>query len=126
MNIKHITPKACTKKLEQTNKGEVFRFANSSTPYMRIQYDGNEIFDAYHHYYDLEDAIADSIQVFDKDLYQWNDNTLDYEYYQDDSVLTQMCGYVNLATGEVFMSHQDEEVVVVRAELTIEDVRSPD
>jgi hypothetical protein len=37
-----------------------------------------------------------------------------------------MCGYVNLATGEVFMSHQDEEVVMVRAELTIEDVRSPD
>lgn len=126
MNIKHISPKDYTKKLGQTNKGEVFRFANSSTPYMRIQYDGNEIFDAYHHYYDLEDAIADSIRVFDEDLYQWLNDTLDYEYYQDDSVLKQMCGYVNLATGEVFMSHQEEEIVVVRAELTIEDMRSPD
>lgn len=121
MNIKHITPKSYTKKLGQTQKGEVFRFANSSTPYMRIQYDGNEVFDAYHHYYDLEDAICDSVQVFDEDLYQWNNDTLDYEYYQDDSVLKQMCGYVNLATGGVFISHQDEEIISVRANLTIED-----
>lgn len=121
MNIKHITPKAYTKKLGQTDRGEVFRFANSSTPYMKIQYDGNEVFDAYHHYYDLEDAIADSIQVFDEDLYEWDNDTLDYEHYQDDSVLKQMCGYVNLATGGVFISHQDEEIVAVRAELTIED-----
>ena len=121
MNIKHITPQSCIKKLGQITRGEVFRFVNSSTPYMRIQYDGNEIFDAYHHYYDLEDAIEDSIKVFTEDLYEWNEEGINYEHYQDDDVLRQMCGYVNLATGGVFMSHQDEEVITVRANLTIED-----
>ena len=84
MNIKHITPKSCTKKLGQTEKGEVFRFVNSPTPYMRLPFDGNEIFDAYHHYYDLEDAIEDSIAVFEEGLYAWNKEGLNYEYYQDD------------------------------------------
>ena len=124
MNIKHITPKSYSKKLGQTEKGEVFRFANSPTPYIRIQFDGNEIFNAYHHYYDLEDAIGDSTEVFNEDLYEWQDEgegPLNFEYYQDDEVLKQMCGIVNLATGEVFMSHQDEEIISVRAELTIED-----
>ena len=124
MNIKHITPKSYIKKLGQTEKGEVFRFADSSTPYMRIQFDGNEIFAAYHHYSDLEEAIYDSIAVFDEYLYDWQDKgegPLNCEYYQDDSVLKQMCGIVNLITGKVFMSHQDEEIISVRAELTIED-----
>ena len=124
MNIKHITPKAYTKKLGQTQKGEVFRFVNSPTPYMRVQFDGHEIFDAYHYYSDSEDAIYDSVAVFNEDLYDWQDKgegPLNFEYYQDNEVLKQMCGIVNLATGEVSMSHQDEEIISVRAELTIED-----
>jgi hypothetical protein len=123
MNITYNTPTPKTKTLEVIPNGEVFRFPNGKTPCMRINYDGNEIFQAYHYYCDIEDALDECIIVHEEELYAWDNKQeqLDYEYYQQSEALKNLIAYVCLGTGKIYISHKDEQVVPLKANLIIDE-----
>ena len=128
MNITYNSPTPQTKKFGDIPNGEVFRFPDRKTPCMKINYNGNEIFQAYHFYYDMEDAIEDCIAVHNEELYVWNNKQeqLDYEHYQEADVLNHLLAYVSLDTGKIYVSHLDEQVILLKANLIIDEMRSPD
>ena len=123
MQITYNTPTPHTKTLDDMTHGEVFRFPNSKTPCMRVSLDGNEVFQAYHFYYDIEDAIDECVIVHQEELYTWDDKEehLDYEFYQQSDVLNKLLAYVCLDIGKVYVSHQAEQVVPLKANLIIEE-----
>lgn len=128
MNITYNTPTPKTKTLADIRSGEVFRFPNGKTPCMRVNFDGNEVFQAYHFYYDMEDALDECIIAHQEELYIWNGEQehLDYNHYRQSEALQNLLAYVCLDTGKVYVSHKDEQVVPLKANLIIDEMRSPD
>ena len=128
MNITYKSPTLHTKTLDDIPNGEVFRFSNSKTPCMRVNFDGNEVFQAYHHYYDMDEALDECIITHEEELYAWDNKQeqLDYEHYHQSDVLKNLLAYVCLDIGKVYISHMNEQVVPLKANLIIEDMRSPD
>lgn len=123
MNITYNSPTPNTKKLDDIQNGEVFRFPNGKTPCMKVPFDGNEVFHAYHFYCDIEDAIDECLITHQDELYVWNEEEeqLDYEFYQQAEVLNKLLAYVCLDTGIVYISHKDEKVVPLQDNLIIEE-----
>jgi hypothetical protein len=123
MNITYNTPTPKTKALDDMTNGEVFRFPDRKTPCMRVNFDGNEVFQAYHYYYDIEEALDECIIVHEEELYAWDNKQeqLDYEYYQQSEALKNLLAYVCLDTGKVYVSHMDEKVVPLKANLIIDE-----
>lgn len=128
MNITYNSPTPHTKTLGDITNSEVFRFPNCKVPCMRVNFDGNEVFQAYHYYYDMDDVIDECLIVHQEEVYVWNDKQeqLDYEHYLQPDALKNLLAYVCLDTSKVYISHKDEQVVPLKANLIIEDVRSPD
>ena len=123
MNITYNHPTPKTKTLNDIENGEVFRFPDCKTPCMKVNFDGNEIFQAYHYYYDMDDAIDECLIVHEEEVYVWNSEQklLDYEYYRQSEALQNLLAYVCLDTGKVYVSHKDEEVVPLKAYLIIDE-----
>jgi hypothetical protein len=123
MNITYNTPTLHSKKLGDIPNGEVFRFPNCTVPCMKINYNGNEIFQAYHYYYDIEDALDECIIVHEHDFYTWNgeQEQLDYECYQQSEILDNLLAYISLDTGKIYVSHIDERVIPLKADLIIDE-----
>jgi hypothetical protein len=127
MNIIYNSPTP-TKTLGDMTDGEVFRFPNCKAPCMKINYNGNEVFQAYHYYYDIDDALDECIVVHEHDFYTWigEQEHLDYECYQQSEILDNLLAYVSLDTGKIYVSHIDERVIPLKADLIIDEMRSPD
>jgi len=123
MNITYNSPALHTKTLDDITNDEVFRFPDRKVPCMKINYNGNEIFQAYHCYYDMDDAIDECLIVHEEELYVWNNKQeqLDYEYYRQAEVLDKLLAYVSLDTGKIYISHQDEQIIPLKANLIIDE-----
>jgi hypothetical protein len=129
MKIKHLTPTPETVKLEDLSKGTVFRFQKCSTPYMLLpNITGDEIKAIYKRRCgDGEDMLGD-IEIYDENLYIWEENghDLDQDEYLNGGEDEELIAYVRLIDGAIQLSHKHEIVIPLIAELTIEDMRSPD
>jgi hypothetical protein len=128
MKITYNHPTPHTKKLGDIPNGEVFRFSSCKVPCIRVNLNGNEVFQAYHYYYDIEDALDECIIVHEEELYVWDnkEEQLDYEHYQQSNALDNLLAYISLDTGKIYVSHIDEQVVPLKADLIIDEMRSPD
>lgn len=128
MKITYNSPTPRTRPLDDIPSGEVFRFPNGKVPCMRVNFDGNEVFHAYHFYYDMDDTIEECLIVHQEELYTWDkkEEQLDYEFYRDPDVLNKLLAYVCLDTGKIYISHKDEQVIPLKTNLIIDEMRSPD
>ena len=129
MKIKHLTPTPYTVKLETLSRGTVFRFEKSSVPCMILPYTGDEIKAIYKQRHGSIEEMIDDIEILNENLYVWNENNeeeLDQNEYLHHGEDTELVAYIVLATGKVCLSHMRENVIPLEAELTVEDMRSPD
>lgn len=129
MKIKHLTPTPHTTKLEDLSRGMVFRFKNASTPYMLLpNITGDEIKAMYKKRHGgVEDILCD-IEIYDENLYLWKEDggELDEDEYLNGGEDEELVAYIRLADGIIRLSHRHEIVIPLEAELTVEDMRSPD
>lgn len=131
MKIKHVTPEPYTTRLEELSKGTVFRFQKSSTPYMLLPIiTGDEIKAMYSYKYNNKEKILDDIEIYDENLYIWAEDgdgdSLDENEYLNGGEDEELIAYIRLYDGKILLSHRQEIVIPLTAELTIEDMRSPD
>lgn len=128
MKIKHLTPEPYTARLEELSKGTVFRFQKVFTPYMLLpNITGDEIKAMYKHRHGgAEDMLCD-IEIYDENMYIWaeDEDKLDEDAYLNDSEDEELIAYIRLTDGKILLSHRHEIVIPLNAELTVEDVRSP-
>ena len=131
MKIKHLSPEPYTTRLEELSKGTVFRFPKSSTPYMLLpNITGDEIKVMYKYRYGGPTGMFDDIEIYDENLYIWAEDgdgdSLDENEYLNGGEDEELIAYICLDNGKILLSHRHEIVIPLNAELTVEDMWSPD
>ena len=131
MKITHLTPKPYTARLDELSTGTVFRFQKCSTSYMLLpNITGDEIKAMYKRRYGDGEDMLGNVEIYDKNLYVWAEDgdgdSLDEEAYLTDGEDEELIGYIRLDDGTIQLSHRHEIVIPLVAELTVEDMRSPD
>lgn len=101
-----------TYNLETIDTGQVFTFPNSNCIAMKVNLDEEELHYIYSNTVDFIDAIA----MYDEGHYVFDDNgAVDTDWYSENE--DELCGYIDLATGCILISHQDENVILLDTEL---------
>ena len=128
MKIKRVTPESYTARLGELSKGTVFRFKNCDTPYMILScITGDEIKAMHKQRYGVAEDMLGDIEIYDKNLYIWDENDdLDEDEYLNAGEDEELIAYVHLVDGTIQLSHRHEIVIPLTAELTVQDMRSPD
>lgn len=128
MKITHLTPKPYTARLEELSKGTVFRFQKCSTPYMVLpNITGDEIKAMYKRRCGSGEDMLGDIERYDENLYIFAEDgdSLDEDEYLNGCEDEELVAYVRLVDGTIRLSHRHEIVIPLTAELTVEDMRSP-
>jgi len=131
MKIKHLNPEPYTTRLEELSKGTVFRFPKSSVPYMLLpNITGDEIKVMYKYRYGDPAGMLDDIEIYDENLYIWAEDgdgdSLDEEEYLTGGKDEELIAYICLDNSKILLSHRQEIVIPLNAELIVEDMRSSD
>ena len=127
MRINYQSPESLTARLGDLGVGAVFRFPDSKgTPYMRLDMDGAELLHMLKFRSDKR-AFVDYIVCKDENYYLWGEGESKFdmqEYFNDEAECEELLVYLDLATGYIWCSHCNEQVVILNAELTVTDERS--
>lgn len=129
MKIKRLTPTPHTVRLEELPKGAVFRFQDCYTPYMLLpNITGDEIKAMYKRRHGGVEDMLDDVEIYDKNLYilAEDGDSLDEDEYLNGGEDEELIAYIRLDDGKILLSHKHEIVIPLNAELTVEDMRSPD
>jgi hypothetical protein len=110
-----------------------FRFPDTTNwAYMKLPYDGSDIH-ALHHFQTGSDEqatelVINALAVHDEDLYVFDESendqgVVDAEWAEEN--IEKFWAFISLTTGRILLTHRDELVVPLCAEVTVEDMRSP-
>ena len=131
MKLKHTIPETYKVPLSDCSIGMTFRFPDTTNwAYMKLPYDGSDIH-ALHHFRTGSDEqatelVINALAVHDEDLYLFDESdndqgVVDTDWAEDS--LKEFWAFISLATGHILLTHRNELVVPLNAELTVEDMR---
>lgn len=131
MKLKHTTPEIYKVPLNDCSRDLLFRFPDDKGgAYMRLPYDGEDIYELYKFQVGsdegaLEDLI-DDLAIRNEDLYVFDESEndqglVDIKWAEEN--LGKFSTFISLVTGTIRLTHRDELVVPLNAELTVEDMR---
>lgn len=133
MNVKHITPKTYEVPLSDCPTDTVFRFPHTTSgAYMRLPLDGSDFYAMYEDATGSNEkaieAIIDDLDIYNEELYAFDESEEDERLVNPEWVeqnLAKFLAFFSLPTGTIWLAHRDEHVIPLRADLTVEDVRTP-
>jgi hypothetical protein len=133
MKLKRTTPEIYKVPLDECSTDIAFRFPDDTGyAYMKLPYDGSDMHALYHIQTGSEEnaieTIIDNLAIHNEDLYVFDESendqgVVDAEWAEDS--LEEFRAFISLTTGHILLTHRDELVVPLNAELTVEDMRSP-
>lgn len=127
MKLRRTTPEIYKVPLHDCSTDIAFRFPDSADyAYMRLPYDGADIHAIYKG--QTGSAVQATANIID-DLSMHNENLyctdasdeIDVKWVEEN--LEKFWAYVSLTTGIILLTHRDELVIPLNAELIIEDTR---
>lgn len=130
MRLKHTAPTTYKVPLNDCATDMAFRFLDTpSNAYMRLPFDGSDIYAMYKYQKRSDkqaiEAIVDDLAIRNEDLYVFdeseNDQGLVDAAWAEEN-LEKFWAYISLTTGVILLTHRDELVVPLNAELTVEDM----
>lgn len=133
MKLKHTTPEIYKVPLDDCSIGMTFRFPDAvGYACMKLPYNGSDI----HAMYKWQtgsreqatELVINDLAVHDEDLYVFDESENDQGVVDAGWVegnLEQIWAFISLTTGRILLTHRDELVIPLNAELTVEDMRSP-
>lgn len=133
MKLKCTAPEIYKVPLHDCSTDIAFRFPDTpSNAYMRLPFDGSDIYAMYKYQTRSDkqaiEAIVDDLAIRNEDLYVFdaseNDQGLVDAAWAEEN-LKKFWAYISLTTGVIFLTHRDELVVPLNAELAVEDMRAP-
>lgn len=131
MKLRRTTPTTYKVPLNDCATDMAFRFLDTpSNAYMRLPFDGSDIYAMYKYQTGSDEqaieAIVDDLAIRNEDLYVFdeseNDQGLVDATWAEEN-LEKFWAYISLTTGVILLTHRDELVVPLNAELTVEDIR---
>lgn len=131
MRLRHAAPEIYKVPLNDCSRDIAFRFPDSvGNAYMKLPYDGLDIYALYHFQTGSDEgaieAVIDDLAIHNEDLYVFDESdndqgVIDTKWAEEN--LEKFLAFVSLTTGCILLTHQDELVVPLNAELTVEDMR---
>ncbi len=133
MKLRRTTPEIYKVPLNDCATDMAFRFPDApNSAYMRLSLDGVDIY-AMHKYLtgseeQAIEAIIDDLAINNEDLYVFDESENDQglvnaEWVNDN--IEKLWAFISLTSGHIFLTHRDELVIPLNAELTVEDMRAP-
>lgn len=131
MKLKRTAPEIYKVPLNDCATDMAFRFPDAAgNAYMRLPFDGLDIYAMYKYQTGSDvqaiEAIRDDLAIRNEDLYVFdeteNDQGLVDTAWADEN-LEKFWAFISLTTGVILLTHRDELVIPLNAELTIEDMR---
>ena len=133
MKLRRTTPEIYKVPLHDCSTDIVFRFPNSiDCVCMKLPYDGSDIHALYHFQTGSEEeaieTIIDNLAIHDEDLYVFDESendqgVIDTKWAEEN--IEEFWAFISLTSGHIFLTHRDELVIPLNAELTVEDMRAP-
>lgn len=129
MKLRRTAPTTYKVPLNDCATDMAFRFLDTpSNAYMRLPFDGSDIYAMYKYQTGSDEqaieAIVDDLAIRNEDLYVFdeseNDQGLVDAAWAEEN-LEKFWAYISLTTGVILLTHRDELVVPLNAELTVED-----
>lgn len=127
MRLKRATPEIYKVPLSDCSTDMAFRFPDATgNAYMRLPYDGSDICAMYKFQMGSDEQaiadIVDTIAIYNEDLYCFNaSDEIDTDWVEEN--LEEFRAFISLTTGVILLTHRNELVVPLNAELTVEDMR---
>lgn len=131
MRLKRATPEIYKIPLNDCATDMAFRFPDATgNAYMRLPFDGLDIYAMYKYQTGSDvlaiEAIRDDLAIYNEDLYVFeeteNDPGLADTAWAEEN-LEKFWAFISLTTGVILLTHRDELVIPLNAELTVEDMR---
>ena len=133
MRLKHAAPEIYKVPLNDCATDMAFRFLDTpSNAYVRLPFDGSDIHALYHFQTGSEEeaieTIIDNLAIHDEDLYVFDESendqgVIDTKWAEEN--IEEFWAFISLTSGHIFLTHRDELVIPLNAELTVEDMRAP-
>lgn len=131
MKLKRTTPEIYKVPLNDCATDMAFRFPDATgCAYMRLPFDGADMYAMYKYHTGPNkqaiEAIVDNLAIHNEDLYAFDETdndqgVIDVEWADEN--LEKFWAFISLTTGHILLTHRDELVVPLNAELTVEDMR---
>ena len=127
MRLKRATPEIYKVPLNDCSTDMAFRFPDATgNAYMRLPYDGSDIYAMYKFQVGSDEQaieeIVDTIAIYNEDLYYFNaSDEIDADWVKEN--LEEFWAFISLTTGVILLTHRNEVVIPLNAELTVEDMR---
>lgn len=131
MKLRRTAPEIYKVPLHDCATDMAFRFPDAvGNAYMRLPYDGSDI----HAMYEFQlgsneqamESIVDDLAIYNEDLYVFDESENDQGLVDTawaEENLEKFWAFISLTTGIILLTHRDELVVPLNAELTVEDTR---
>jgi len=131
MKLKRTPPEIYKVPLNDCSTDMAFRFPDATgNAYMRLPYDGADIHAMYEYQFDSHEqameGIINTLAVYNEDLYQFDESEDDQGLVDTlwaENNLQNFWAFISLTTGVILLTHRDELVIPLNAELTVEDMR---
>lgn len=131
MKLRRTAPEIYKVPLNDCATDMAFRFPDAaSNAYMRLPFDGLDIYAMYKYQTGSDEqameSIVDDLAIRNEDLYIFDESENDQGLVDTAWVeenLEKFWAFISLTTGIILLTHRDELVVPLNAELTVEDTR---
>lgn len=131
MKLKHTFPVTYKVPLGDCSTGMTFRFPDATgCAYMKLPYDGSDIHALFHFQLGSEEeaieTFIDNLAIHDEDLYVFDESendqgVVDTRWAEEN--IEKFWAFISLTSGHILLTHRDELVIPLNAELIVEDTR---
>lgn len=131
MKLRRTIPEIYKVPLNDCSTDMAFRFPDATgCAYMRLPFDGLDIYAMYKYQTGSDEqaieSIVDDLAIYNEDLYVFDESENDQGLVDTawaEENLEKFWAFISLTAGTILLTHRDELVVPLNAELTVEDMR---